>query len=132
MSHAALKAEGEPGGPGRVGLMREMGTEGGRRRCRRTVTATTDGEARPAPDLLNRDFSALGGSVAGYPTSRSCPCGAGRLHSARDWESPVKLQAEVCGLTRGGPALARISRERVRASKNRLGDDRALPVTRQG
>ena len=59
--HAALRAEGERGSRKRVArLMRELGIEGVTRRRFRTGTTKKDPEARPAPDLVNRDFSADG------------------------------------------------------------------------
>ena len=59
--HAALLAEGERVGRKRVTrLMRELGIEGVTRRRFKTGTTKRDAKARPAPDLVNRDFSAKG------------------------------------------------------------------------
>ena len=57
--HAALLAEGERVGRKRVArLMRELDIEGVTRRRFKTGTTKRDARARPAPDLVNRDFSA--------------------------------------------------------------------------
>jgi len=59
--HAALQAEGERVGRKRVArLMKELGIEGVTRRRFRTGTTKRDAGAEPAPDLVNRDFSADG------------------------------------------------------------------------
>ena len=59
--HAALAADGERTGRKRVArLMRELGIEGVTRRRFRTGTTKRDPGARPAPDLVERDFSAQG------------------------------------------------------------------------
>ena len=58
---AALLAEGERVSHKRVArLMRELGIEGVTRRRFKTGTTKRDAQARPAPDLVNRDFSARG------------------------------------------------------------------------
>ena len=58
--HAALRAGGERAGRKRVArLMGELGIEGVTRR-RFRGTRKRDAKARPAPDLVNRDFSAEG------------------------------------------------------------------------
>ena len=41
-------------------LMRELGIQGVTRRRFRIVTTKRDEESRPAPDLVNRDFTAEG------------------------------------------------------------------------
>lgn len=59
--HAALRAAGERVGRKRVArLMRELGIEGVTRRRFKTGTTLRDAKARPAPDLVNRDFSSDG------------------------------------------------------------------------
>lgn len=56
--HAELVAEGERVGRKRVArLMREMGVEGVSRR-KKVRTTRRDEKARPAPDLVERDFTA--------------------------------------------------------------------------
>jgi len=58
--HAELRAEGTHVGRKRVArLMRRAGLEGASRR-KRTWTTKRDREARPAPDLVDRDFSSEG------------------------------------------------------------------------
>jgi putative transposase len=58
--HAELKAQGERVAPKRVGrLMQEAGLEGASRR-RRTFTTQRAADARPAPDLVDRNFKADG------------------------------------------------------------------------
>ncbi len=55
--HAELRAEGTRIGRKRVArLMRRAGLEGASRR-KRVFTTTKDRDARPAPDLVERDFS---------------------------------------------------------------------------
>ena len=57
--HAALLAEGERVGRKRVTrLMSELDIEGVTRRRFKTGTTKRDARARPAPELVNRDFSA--------------------------------------------------------------------------
>ena len=59
--HAALRAEGERVSRKRVArLMKELAIEGVTRRRFKTGTTKRDAEARPAPDLVERDFSAEG------------------------------------------------------------------------
>ena len=59
--HAALQAEGERVGRKRVArLMRELGIQGVTRRRFRIGTTKRDEKSRPAPDLVNRDFTAEG------------------------------------------------------------------------
>ena len=59
--HAELRALGERTGQKRVGrLMREAGIQGASRRCRKVGLTRRDQEARPAPDLVNRNFAVEG------------------------------------------------------------------------
>ena len=59
--HAELRAGGERHGRKRIArLMREAGLVGASRRRGGPVTTRRDKEARPAPDLVDRDFSATG------------------------------------------------------------------------
>jgi putative transposase len=59
--HAELLAEGERHGRKRIArLMREAGLVGVSRRRGGPITTRPDKEARPAPDLVDRDFSATG------------------------------------------------------------------------
>ena len=58
---AALRGEGERVSRDRVAcLMRELGVEGVTRRRFKAGATKRDAKARPAPDLVNRDFSAQG------------------------------------------------------------------------
>ena len=57
----ALKRSGEHVGRGRVQrLMREAGIQGAKRRAKRWVTTTPDPAACRRPDLVQRDFTAVG------------------------------------------------------------------------
>ncbi|WP_367615690.1 IS3 family transposase [Pseudoroseomonas ludipueritiae] len=59
--HAELRAGGERHGRKRIArLMREAGMTGVSRRRGGPVTTRRDPKARPAPDLVDRDFSASG------------------------------------------------------------------------
>jgi putative transposase len=59
--HAELRAAGERHGRKRVArLMREAGLVGASRHRGRPTTTRRGKEARPAPDLVDRDFSAVG------------------------------------------------------------------------
>ena len=59
--HAELRASGERHSRKRIArLMRETGLVGASRRRAGPVTTQRDKEARPAPDLVDRDFSAMG------------------------------------------------------------------------
>ena len=59
--HAALRADGGRHGRKRVArLMRAAGLVGASRRRAGVATTKRDKEARPAPDLVNRDFTAAG------------------------------------------------------------------------
>ncbi len=59
--HAELRVRGERTSPKRVGrLMKEAGTQGASRRRRKAGLTRRDRKARPAPDLLNRNFTAEG------------------------------------------------------------------------
>ena len=81
--HAALKAEGERVGQKRVGrLMTGLGLQGVTRRRWRTATTRRDAEARPAPDLVNRDFSASGPDELWVADITYVPTWAGWLYLA--------------------------------------------------
>ena len=59
--HAELQAAGERVSRKRVArLMRDLGIQGVTRRRFKTATTKKDAKARPAPDLVNRNFSADG------------------------------------------------------------------------
>ncbi|WP_419163743.1 IS3 family transposase [Candidatus Palauibacter sp.] len=81
--HAALRAEGERVGQKRVGrLMRGLGIEGATRRRFKTATTKRDVTARPAPDLVNRDFSASGPDQLWVADITYVPTWAGWLYLA--------------------------------------------------
>lgn len=59
--HAELTEQGDRVGPKRVGrLMQELGIRGASRRRRKPGTARRDPNARPAPDLVARNFTVDG------------------------------------------------------------------------
>ncbi len=59
--HAELRARGEKHGRKRIArLMRDGGLVGASHRRGGPVTTQRDKEARPAPDLVDRDFTATG------------------------------------------------------------------------
>ena len=81
--HAALRAEGERVGRKRVArLMKELGIEGVTRRRFRTGTTKRDAQARPAPDLVQRDFSANGPDQLWVADITYVPTWAGWLYVA--------------------------------------------------
>ena len=58
--HAELRAQGERHGRKRIArLMREAGLIGASHRRSGPITTRRDAEARPAPDLVDRDFTAI-------------------------------------------------------------------------
>lgn len=80
--HADLKEEGERVAPKRVArLMREEGLEGVSRR-RKVVTTRRDGDARPAPDLVDRNFTAAGPDQLWVADITYIPTWAGFLYLA--------------------------------------------------
>ena len=94
--HAVLLAEGERVSRKRVArLMRELGIEGVTRRRFKTGTTKRDAKARPAPDLVNRDFSARGPTSCGWPTSRRCA--HGRDGCTSPWCSTRGVAASSAG-----------------------------------
>lgn len=59
--HAELRADGERHGRKRIArLMRGAGLTGASRRRKGVMTTRRDKDARPAPDLVDRDFAAAG------------------------------------------------------------------------
>ena len=80
---AALRAGGDRVGLRRVArLMRELGIEGVTRRRFRTGTTKRDPKARPAPDLVDRDFSADGPDRLWVADITQVRTGAGWLYLA--------------------------------------------------
>jgi putative transposase len=80
--HAELAARGLPAGHNRVArLMRTAGVQGvsRRKRCRTTVRDET---ARPAPDLVDRQFTAAGPDRLWVADITYVPTGAGFLYLA--------------------------------------------------
>ena len=68
--HAELRAAGERVGRKRIArLMRAAGLVGASRRRGGPITTRRDKHARPAPDLVERDFQAAGPTSCGSPTS---------------------------------------------------------------
>ena len=81
--HAVLLAQGEQAGRKRVArLMRELGIEGVTRRRFKTATTKKDAKARPAPDLVDRDFSAGGPDQLWVADITYVPTWAGWLYLA--------------------------------------------------
>ncbi|HEX9108102.1 MAG TPA: IS3 family transposase [Longimicrobiales bacterium] len=80
--HAELKEKGEAVAPKRVGrLMKERGLEGVSRR-QRVHTTVRDGQGRPAPDLVEREFSAPGPDQLWVADITYVPTWAGILYLA--------------------------------------------------
>ncbi len=80
--HAELRAEGTRVGRKRVArLMRRAGLEGASRR-KRAFTTTKDRDARPAPDLVERDFSSVGPDRLWIADITYIPTWAGFLYLA--------------------------------------------------
>jgi putative transposase len=80
--HAELRAEGTRVGRKRVArLMRRAGLEGASRR-KRTWTTKRDRDARPAPDLVERDFSSEGPDRLWVADITYIPTWAGFLYLA--------------------------------------------------
>jgi len=80
--HAELRAEGTRVGRKRVArLMRRAGLEGASRR-KRAFTTTKDRDARPAPDLVERDFSSDGPDRLWIADITYIPTWAGFLYLA--------------------------------------------------
>jgi putative transposase len=81
--HAELRAGGEKHGRKRVArLMREAGIVGVSRRRGTVVTTRRDKEARPAPDLVDRDFSASAPNQLWVADITFIPTSAGFLYLA--------------------------------------------------
>ena len=81
--HAALRAEGERVSRKRVArLMKELGIEGVTRRRFKAGTTKRDAQARPAPDLVERDFSAEGPDQLWVADITQVPTWAGWLYVA--------------------------------------------------
>ena len=106
--HAALRAGGERVGRKRVArLMRELGIEGVTRRRFKTGTTKRDAKARPAPDLVNRDFSARGPDQLWVADITQVRAGTGWLYLAVvldawsrrivGWAMETRMPAELVG-----------------------------------
>ena len=81
--HAELRAKGERHGRKRVErLMRAAGLVGASHRRGGPVTTRRDKEARPAPDLGRRDFTASGPDQLWVADITFIPCAAGFLYLA--------------------------------------------------
>ncbi len=81
--HAELVEEGERIGGKRVGrLMSELGIRGASRRRRKPGTTKRDADARPAPDLVERDFAADGPDRLWVADITYVPTWAGFLYLA--------------------------------------------------
>ena len=81
--HAELRTQGERHSRKRIArLMREAGLVGASRRRGGPVTTRRDKEARPAPDLVDRDFSATGPNQLWVADITFIPTAAGFLYLA--------------------------------------------------
>ena len=81
--HAELRAGGERHGRKRITrLMREAGLVGASRRRDGPVTTRRDKDARPAPDLVDRDFAAAGPNQLWIADITFIPTAAGFLYLA--------------------------------------------------
>ena len=81
--HAELRAQGEKHGRKRIArLMREGGLVGASHRRGSPVTTQRDKEARPAPDLVDRDFTAVGPNQLWVADITYVPTMAGFLYLA--------------------------------------------------
>jgi putative transposase len=81
--HAELRAGGERHGRKRIArLMREAGLVGASRRRNGPITTRRDKEARPAPDLVDRRFSAPGPNRLWVADITFIPTAAGFLYLA--------------------------------------------------
>ncbi len=81
--HAALQAGGEKHGRKRVArLMRAAGLVGASRRRAGVTTTKRDKEARPAPDLVDRDFTATGPNQLWVADITFVPTASGFLYLA--------------------------------------------------
>ena len=81
--HAALQWEGEKRGRKRIArLMREAGLVGASHRHGGPVTTRRDRDARPAPDLVDRDFTASGPDQLWVADITYVPTMAGFLYLA--------------------------------------------------
>lgn len=81
--HAELRARGEKHGRKRIArLMREGGLVGASHRRGGPVTTQRDKEARPAPDLVDRDFTAAGPDQLWVADITYLPTAAGFLYLA--------------------------------------------------
>ena len=106
--HAALRAEGWRVSRKRVArLMRELDIKGVTRRRFKTGTTKRDARARPAPDLVRRDFSAEGPDQLWVADITYVPTWAGWLYLAVvldawsrrivGWAMATHMEAELVG-----------------------------------
>jgi putative transposase len=81
--HAELRAGGERHGRNRIArLMRDAGLVGASRRRRGPITTRRDKAARPAPDLVNRNFAAKAPNQLWVADITFVPTAAGFLYLA--------------------------------------------------
>ena len=81
--HAELRARGERHGRKRIArLMRDAGLVGASHRRAGPITTRRDAEARPAPDLVDRDFAASGPNQLWVADITYVPTSAGFLYLA--------------------------------------------------
>lgn len=81
--HAKLRAGGEKHGRKRIArLMRDAGLAGASRRRQGPITTRRDKDARPAPDLVDRDFTAAGLNQLWVSDITFVPTSAGFMYLA--------------------------------------------------
>ena len=81
--HAELRAGGEKHGRKRIArLMRDAGLAGASRRRHGPITTRRDKDARPAPDLVDRDFTAAGPNRLWVSDITFVPTSAGFMYLA--------------------------------------------------
>ena len=106
--HAELQAAGERVSRKRVArLMKDLGIQGVTRRRFKTATTKKDAKARPAPDLVNRNFSAEGPDQLWVANITQVPTWAGWLYLAVvldvwsrrivGWAIAPRMPAELVG-----------------------------------
>ena len=112
--HAALRADGGKHGRKRVArLMRAAGLVGASRRRAGVTTTKRDKEARPAPDLVDRDFTATAPNQLWVADITFVPTAAGFLYLAvvlDAWSRKIVgwSRANRSAVSQGEPSASRV------------------------